>query len=93
MYYSKIKVDKTPQTISKTIKKSLGYEGELTISILKELGIGDNDVFNIQENENTNEVFLIYTLKRLETVDEVSERVTKEVSYNKRYDDFHANRK
>lgn len=93
MYYSKINVDKNPKTISKTIKKSLGYDNSLTIRFLKDLGVGDNDEFCVYKDENTSEIFLIYTLNRLETAEEVSKRIAKEEAYNKRYEEYHASKK
>ena len=93
MYYSRIAVDKNPKTISKTIEKSLGYDGSLTIGFLKDLGIGDNDEFCVYEDENSKEVILSYTLSRLETNEEVSKRVSKEEAYNKRYEEYHASKK
>lgn len=92
MYYSKIAVDKKPKIVSKTIVKSLGYDSSLTIGFLKDLGIGDNDEFHVYEDENSKEVFLSYTLSRLETEKEVAERVAKEEAYNKRYEEFHASK-
>ena len=93
MYYSRIAVDKNPKTVNKTIEKSLGYDGSLTIDFLKDLGIGDNDEFYVYENENSKEMFLTYTLSRLETDEEVAKRVAKEESYNKRYEEYHARKK
>ena len=92
-YYSRVVVDRNPKTISKTIEKSLGYDGSLTIGFLKDLGIGDNDEFCVYEDENSREIFLSYTLRRLETDDEVSKRVAKEEAYNKRYEEYHASKK
>lgn len=91
-YYSRIAVDKNPKTINKTIEKSLGYDGSLTINFLKELSIKDNDEFYVYEDENSREIFIRYTLSRLETDEEVSKRVAKEEAYNKRYEKYHAMR-
>lgn len=93
MYYSRIAVDKNPKRVSKTIEKSLGYDGSLTIGLLKDLGLSDNDEFCVYEHENSKEMFLSYTLSRLETYEEVSKRVAKEEAYNKRYEEYHASKK
>jgi hypothetical protein len=93
MYYSKVKVEPFPKKVSKTIEKSLGYDGSLSIKFLKELGLTDEDEFCVYENENNREVFISYTLSRLETDKEVAKRVAKEEAYNKRYDEYHANKK
>ena len=93
MYYSKIAIDKSKKVISKTITKSLGFEGILTISFLKDLGIGDDDEFCVYEDENNKEAFVSIVLRRLETDEEVAERVAKAEDYNKRYDEYHTNKK
>ena len=93
MYYSRIAVDKNPKKVNKTIEKSLGFDGSLTISFLKDLGIGDNDEFCVYEDENNKEVIISYALSRLETDEEVSKRVAKEEAYNKRYEEYHASKK
>ena len=93
MYYSRIAVDKNPKTVSKTIEKSLGYDGSLTIGFLKDLGIGDNDEFCVYECENSKEMFLSYTLSRLETDEELAKRIAKEEAYNKKYEEYHASKK
>lgn len=89
MYYSKIKIDESNKIISKHYNHSLGYNGELTMSFLKELGLNDNDVFFVYEDENNKEIILSYTLRRLETDNERDERINKEKDYNKRYDEYH----
>lgn len=88
-YYSKIEVKETPQLIKKTIEKSLGYDGSLSIAFLKTLNLTDNDIFDVDKYEN-GEFFLRYQKTRIETEKERSERVKKEIDYNKRYDVFHS---
>jgi hypothetical protein len=90
MYASKIPVNKNPKKITTTKKKSLGYDGELTITALKKLGLKDNDTFYVIEDENTTEAFLYYTVTRVETAKETLERVAKEVQYNENFEKFHA---
>ena len=89
MYASKIKVDRNPKTIVKSIEKSLGYTGDLTINKLRELGIADDQIFHVYE-EDSGEFSLCYNVRRLETKKEVAARVAREISYNKSYDEFHA---
>lgn len=93
MYAYRINIDHNPKTITKSIEKSLGYDGALTISLLKKLGIGDDDEFEVYEHENSREVFLRYSVSRLETKIEVKKRVAKEMKYNENYELFHARNK
>ena len=93
MYASKIIVNKNPKNVITTKKKSLGYDGKLSISTLKKLGLKNDDTFYIVEDENTNELFLYYTVTRMETGEETLKRVTKELQYNVNFEKFHAKRK
>jgi hypothetical protein len=90
MYASKIIVNKNPKNVITTKKKSLGYDGKLSISTLKKLGLKDDDTFYVIEDENTTESFLYYTVTRLETAKETLERVAKEIQYNQNFEKFHA---
>lgn len=90
MYASRIPINNKPQKINKTIKKSLGFDGSLSIKFLKDLGLSDNDEFYVHEDENSREIFINYTVSRLETTKEVNERVAKEMQYNENYEKFHA---
>jgi hypothetical protein len=91
MYYSKITVQKTPKTIQWEVKHDLGYDvPEFTFSELRtNYGVTEEDSFYTEKHENSNEITLHVCKKRLETEQELAERITKEEAYNANYEEFH----
>jgi hypothetical protein len=89
-YACKLKVNTEPQIIRYEELIDFGYNcPELTIDELISYGVTNGDSFQIFEEENSREYKMIIYHNRLETPDEVDKRVSKEIAYNKAYDEFH----
>ena len=87
MYMYKIAVDKKPKKVHYSKEYDL-IDLELTISELKKY-VSDNESFQINSDEGK-----IYVYgSRLETKEELKDRIAGEEAYNKRYDEYHASRK
>jgi hypothetical protein len=59
----------------------------ITLEILRQCNVGEDDDFTIDSDDMTLDV----THRRLETDDEFNARVQTAINYNKRYDEYHAN--
>jgi hypothetical protein len=90
-YMYPIKIKREPQKISYSKQIELKNEGVLTLAELREY-VTEDEEFSINEKENSiygNEYILSVWGKRMETDDEVKNRVAKEESYMKNYTEFH----
>lgn len=83
MYMYKTEVPESKVFIEED--KSYSIEDcRITLDILKQFNIGENDYFSI----NNEDMLLDVTYRRLETDDEFNIRIKKAIDYNKRYDEF-----
>lgn len=64
----------------------------ITIRELMELGIGDDEEISIHYDDYCGDYILCWAECRDETPEEVAERVAAEEDYNRRYDEYHANK-
>lgn len=86
-YYSRIKIDRHPQYKSFTKEIDLGHETMFNLDDLRRFGVDEQDQFSFDGNT-------LYIYKtRLETEAELAQRIAKEEDYNKRFDEYHKNKK
>ena len=91
IYMYPIIIRREQQMVSNNKEFELGYDSTLTLLQLRDFGVTDDKSFQIIEEENTQKYILYVYGKRLETQEEVNERVIKEESYMENYTKFQAN--
>ena len=70
----------------------LGLDTTLTIADLRVYGVTDDNNFAIYQEENQKHTLYV-SGQRLETEEETKIRIEKEEAYNKRYEEYHKNKK
>ncbi len=84
-----IKVNKYPQTIKELRKENISFIDLLNFEKLRNLGIKEDTNFTFCDDK-TNQLFQIWIEEeRLETEEELNNRIKKEESHNRRCDRYH----
>jgi hypothetical protein len=91
MYASKIEIIREPKVIKFTKKVTI-YDGKLTLNILSQ-HMSNDQTFEVYREDGElypDNYHLEIHCERLETQDEVNERIAKQEKYNENYEKFRA---